>query len=53
MLYLLCAPVAASRQLKRLDGVTRSPIYANFSETLNGVSSIRAYNKQDTFIKLV
>ena len=45
--------VASSRQLKRLDGVTRSPIYANFSETLNGVSTIRAFKKEANFINLV
>lgn len=41
---------ATARQLKRIDSVRRSPIYANFSETLNGVSSICAYRQQDRFI---
>ena len=45
--------VATSRQLKRLDGVSRSPIYANFGETISGVSTIRAYSKQSSFIELV
>ncbi|KAI8834848.1 P-loop containing nucleoside triphosphate hydrolase protein [Chytridium lagenaria] len=40
----------ASRSLKRLEAVTRSPVYSMFSETLNGVSTIRAYNVQDDFI---
>lgn len=43
--------VACARQIKRIDAVKRSPIYAFFSETLAGVSSIRAYNVQDRFIK--
>ena len=38
-----------SRELKRLDSVSRSPIYAHFQETLGGVPTIRAYRQQDRF----
>jgi len=40
-----------SRELKRLDSVSRSPIYAHFQETLGGISTIRAYQQQKRFIE--
>ena len=33
--------VISSRELKRLDSVTKSPVYAHFSETLGGITTIR------------
>lgn len=38
-----------SRELKRLESVSKSPIYAHFQETLAGLSTIRAYGQQDRF----
>ncbi|XP_069503215.1 multidrug resistance-associated protein 1 isoform X1 [Ambystoma mexicanum] len=44
--------VATSRQLKRLESVSRSPVYSHFSETLLGISVIRAFEEQKRFIRL-
>ncbi|KAI0788813.1 metal resistance protein YCF1 [Abortiporus biennis] len=46
MIYYL----ATSRELKRLDAVSRSPIFAWFSESLSGLSTIRAFSQQAIFI---
>ncbi|KAK6983295.1 Canalicular multispecific organic anion transporter 2 [Biomphalaria glabrata] len=51
ILYVLMQRVyiPASRQIRRIDSTTKSPIYVHFSETLSGVSSIRAYAAQERF----
>ena len=38
-----------SRELKRLDSVSKSPIYAHFQESLGGITTIRAYRQQGRF----
>lgn len=42
--------LATSRELKRLDAVSRSPIFEWFSESLSGLSTIRAFNQQLIFL---
>lgn len=40
-----------SRESKRLESVARSPVYAHYSETLGGTSTIRAFNATQRFLE--
>ena len=42
-----CVLQSTSREAKRLDAITRSPVYAQFAEAFNGLSTIRAYKAYD------
>ncbi|KAG0037262.1 hypothetical protein BGZ82_002861 [Podila clonocystis] len=52
VLYLLIQAyyIRSSRALKRIDSVSKSPIYQHFSETLAGVTTIRAMGANERFI---
>jgi len=41
--------VPSNRQIKRLQSVTKSPVFSHFSETQSGVATIRAYQLQAKF----
>ncbi|KAF9359122.1 hypothetical protein BGX34_008531 [Mortierella sp. NVP85] len=53
VVYLLTQQyyIRSSRSLKRIDSVSKSPIYQHFSETLAGVTTIRALAANERFIK--
>ncbi|KAI2471956.1 P-loop containing nucleoside triphosphate hydrolase protein [Annulohypoxylon bovei var. microspora] len=52
-LYILVGMfyLRASRDLKRLESVNRSPLFQQFGETLSGVTTIRAYGDERRFIR--
>ena len=37
-------------ELKRIENISRSPIYTEFQEVLHGVTSLRAFGEQQSFI---
>ncbi|KAL8640320.1 MAG: hypothetical protein Q9228_002750 [Teloschistes exilis] len=48
-LYIQRYYLRTSRELRRLDSISRSPIFAHFQESLGGTTTIRAYRQQDRF----
>ncbi|KAF9115455.1 hypothetical protein BGX27_007708 [Mortierella sp. AM989] len=55
MAYLLVGAyyISSSRELKRLESVTKSPLYSHFGDTLVGVSTIRAFGVESRFMEEV
>ncbi|CAF1226779.1 unnamed protein product [Adineta steineri] len=51
VLWLRRFYMRSSRQLKRLESVTRSPIYTLFATSLDGLTSIRAFQVQNDFLE--
>ncbi|KAI1287112.1 ATP-binding cassette sub-family C member 3 [Halotydeus destructor] len=41
--------IKTSRQLRRLESNSRSPVYSHFAETVSGTNSIRAYRVENHF----
>eukprot|EP00889_Picochlorum_renovo_P004424 jgi/Picre1/31454/NNA_006806.t1 len=41
--------IATSRELKRLDSLAMSPIFSHFSETVQGLTVVRAFRAQGNF----
>jgi ABC-type multidrug transport system fused ATPase/permease subunit len=39
-----------SVELKRIDSISRSPLYSHISESIKGINTIRAYKKESQFI---
>lgn len=44
--------VQASREMKRLESVYKSPVFVLFSETLSGLSTIRSFGHENRFFDI-
>jgi len=44
--------MTVNREAVRLESISKSPIVSYFSESLNGLTSVRAYNEEDRFAKV-
>lgn len=44
--------IPSARELQRLESVTRSPIYSGFSESVNGITTIRSYAREAHFTRM-
>ncbi|KAL5284866.1 ABCC4.2 family protein [Megaselia abdita] len=49
--FLRAFYLKTSRDVKRIEGVTRSPIYSHLGASLNGLATIRSFNAQNILIK--
>ncbi|CAM9122833.1 unnamed protein product, partial [Ectocarpus sp. 4 AP-2014] len=49
-LHLMGFYLETSREAKRLEAVTRSPVYSQLSETLDGLVTIRSFGQQHRFL---
>eukprot|EP00081_Caenorhabditis_elegans_P026970 NP_510616.2 Uncharacterized protein CELE_E03G2.2 [Caenorhabditis elegans] len=49
--FVLKYSIKSTRQLQRIASLTRSPIFSNFSETLQGISTVRAFQWSDEFVR--
>ena len=43
--------IRTTREVKRLEATSRSPLFSHVSETLNGLPSIQYFNAEEKFIR--
>ena len=51
VVYITRYYLKSSRELKRLESTCRSPVFSHFSETLNGLDTIRTRGRQRDFVE--
>lgn len=51
IIYLGSMFVSVSRELKRMDSVSRSPLFSHFTETIVGIATIRSFGATRMFLQ--
>ena len=50
-IYLLIKSTRCTRDINRVECIARTPILQNYTEILNGIISVRAFDKEENFFK--
>lgn len=45
--------LAGAREMKRIESIAKSPVFEQFGSSLEGLVTIRAFNKSDTYIGIM
>lgn len=48
--HLVVGYLSTARDLKRMESNTRSPIYSDFAELLEGIATVRAFSVERQFL---
>ncbi|XP_011505353.1 PREDICTED: probable multidrug resistance-associated protein lethal(2)03659 [Ceratosolen solmsi marchali] len=49
--YLRVIYISTGRSIKRLEGITRSPVFSHLNASLQGLVTIRSFNADETLVK--
>lgn len=49
-IFITCYYQASSRELKRIDALRRSLVFSQFNESIEGLNTIKAYNRKSYFL---
>ncbi|CAO3650097.1 unnamed protein product [Cunninghamella blakesleeana] len=50
-IYIGIMFVSSSRELRRLDSISKSPVYSHFTDTITGIATIRAFGVTYQFLQ--
>ena len=45
--------IKAIREIRRIEAISESPLFTHFTETMDGITTIRSHHKEDQFITVL